>query len=163
MRSLSVLVFLPLTAGFLTRQAVIKTAGEGKIDEVRPLFPVLSGMAALGVVFVAASLQASRIISSPSIISSAFVVAVIYYTLLFFIGTAISRAANLNYENSIPVIYGGATKNLSIAIALAIAAFPHSNVVLAVIACFMVQMPMASVFFRIVPKILKKENVSLIA
>ena len=163
MRSLSVLVFLPLTAGFLTRQVVIKTAGEGKIDEVRPLFPVLSGMAALGVVFVAASLQASRTISNPSIISSAIVVAVIYYTLLFFTGTAISRAANLNYENSIPVIYGGATKNLSIAIALAIAAFPHSNVVLAVIACFMVQMPMASVFFRVVPKILKKGNVSLIS
>ena len=47
-----------------------------------------------------------------------------------------------------------------IAIALAIAAFPHSSVVLAVIACFMVQMPMASVFFRIVPRILKKGNVS---
>ena len=160
MRSLSVLVFLPLTAGFLTRQTVIKIAGEQKIDDVRPLFPVLSGLAALGVVFVAASLQASRIITNPSIISSAIVVAVIYYTLLFFTGTAISRTANLNYENSIPIIYGGATKNLSIAIALAIAAFPHSNVVLAVIACFMVQMPMASVFFRVVPKILKKRNVS---
>ena len=129
MKSLSVLVFLPLTAGFLTRQAIVKMAGERKIDEIRPLFPVLSGMAALGVVFVAASLQASRIISNPSIISSAIVVAAIYYTMLFFTGTAISRAAKLNYENSIPVIYGGATKNLSIAIA----------------------------------KILKKENVSLIA
>ena len=57
----------------------------------------------------------------------------------------------------------GATKNLSIAIALAIAAFPNSSVVLAVIACFMVQMPMASVFFRVVPRILKKGNASLIS
>jgi len=57
-------------------------------------------------------------------------------------------------------LFTSATKNLSIAIALAIAAFPHSSVVLAVIACFMVQMPMASVFFRVVPGILKKGNVS---
>lgn len=156
MRSLAVLVFLPLTAGFLTRQAVIRTAGEGLIDNLRPLFPVLSGIAALSVVFVAASLQASKIITNPSIISYAIVAAVIYYFLLFITGAVISRFSKLNYENSIPVIYGGATKNLSIAIALAISAFGNSSVVLAVIACFMVQMPMASVFFRVVPRMLGK-------
>lgn len=153
MRSLAVLVFLPLTAGFLTRQVIVRTAGEQKIDEVRPLFPVLSGISALAVVFIAASLQAGKIISNPSVISHAIIAAVIYYFLLF-VGTVISRLAKLNYENSIPVIYGGTTKNLSIAIALAISAFRSSSVVLAVIACFMVQMPMASVFFRVVPKLL---------
>jgi len=61
MRSLSVLVFLPLTAGFLTRWTVIKIAGEQKIDDVRPLFPVLSGLAALGVVFVAQQFQGLQI------------------------------------------------------------------------------------------------------
>lgn len=154
MRSLAVLVFLPLTAGFLTRQVIVRTAGEQKIDEVRPLFPVLSGISALAVVFIAASLQAGKIISNPSVISHAIIAAIIYYFLLFVTGTVISRLAKLNYENSIPVIYGGTTKNLSIAIALAISAFRSSSVVLAVIACFMVQMPMASVFFRVVPKLL---------
>ena len=158
MRNLAVLVFLPLTAGFLTRQAIVRTAGESMIDKLRPLFPVLSGMAALAVVFVAASLQARKIVSNPSVISYAIAAAIAYYSLLFVTGTAISRLAKLDYENSIPVIYGGATKNLSIAIALAISAFSNPNVVMAIIACFMVQMPMASVFFRVVPRMLGKEN-----
>lgn len=88
-------------------------------------------------------------------ISYLILVAVIYYAVLFIAGTIISRFAGLNYVNSIPVIYGGATKNLSIAIALALSAFHNPCVVLSIIACFMVQMPMASVFFKIVPKILK--------
>jgi len=154
--SLAVMVFLPLIAGFLTRQAIVKTAGEKMIDRLQPLFPILSGMAALAVVFVAASLQAVRIIANPSVISYAIVAAVIYYSLLFVVETVISRLAKLNYENSIPLIYGGATKNLSIAIALAISAFSNSSVVLAIIACFMVQMPIASVFFRVVPRMLGK-------
>lgn len=156
MSNLTVLVVLPLIVGFLTRQAIVRTAGDRLIDNLRPIFPVLSGMAALSVVFVAASLQASRIIANPSVISHAIVVAVVYYFLLFVIETVISRLSKLNYESSIPVIYGGATKNLSIAIALAIQAFSNSNIVLAVIACFMVQMPMASVFFRAVPRMLGK-------
>ncbi len=155
MRSLAVLVFLPLTAGFLTRFFALKVTTEKKFEELRPLFPVLSGMSALAVVFIAASIQARKIIENPSIISLAIIAAIAFYTLLFFTGTVISRFSRLNYENSVPVIYGGATKNLSIAIALAIAAFPNTSVVLGIIACFMIQMPMASVFFRIIPKMLK--------
>ena len=158
MRSLSVLVFLPLTAGFLTRWIAFKVTTEDKFNELRPLFPVISGMSALAVVFIAASLQSRRIVQNPSIISYALISAIIFYILLFFTGAIVSRLSRLNYENSIPVIYGGATKNLSIAIALAITAFPNSSVVLGVIACFMVQMPIASVFFRLVPKMLKAES-----
>ncbi len=128
------------------------------IDKLRPLFPVLSGMAALAVVFVAASLQARKIVSNPSVISYAIAAAIVYYSLLFVAGTVISRFARLDYENSIPVIYGGATKNLSIAIALSISAFSNPSVVMAIIACFMVQMPMASVFFRVVPRMLGKAD-----
>ncbi len=154
MKSLSVLVFLPLTAGFLTRWLVLRASAENIFDEFRPVFPIISGMCALAVVFIAASLQARQIVENPSVISYSVLVAVVFYVLLFFVSTAVSKLFGLNYENSIPVIYGGGTKNLSIAIALAIAAFPHTNVVLGVIACFMVQMPIASVFFRIVPKML---------
>jgi len=156
MKSLAVLVFLPLTAGFLTRQGIVRSAGEKAIDRARPLFPVLSGICALSVVFVASSLQAKKIVTNPSSIYYTVAVAIIYYVILFFTGSFLAKLAKLNYENSIPIIYGGATKNLSIAIALAISAFPKSNVVLAIISCFMVQMPMASVFFRVVPKMLGK-------
>ncbi len=158
MRSLAVLVFLPLTAGFLTREIAIRGGKENLIEDLRPLFPVLSGLAALAVVFIAASLQAKKIVSNPAFISHTVVVALLYYATLFVTGTVISRLAKLNYENAIPVVYGGATKNLSIAIALAVSAFHNSGVILAIIACFMVQMPMASVFFRIVPKILAAKD-----
>ena len=112
MRSLSVLVFLPLTAGFLTRWIAFKVTTEDKFNELRPLFPVISGMSALAVVFIAASLQSRRIVQNPSIISYALISAIIFYILLFFTGAIVSRLSRLNYENSIPVIYGGATKNL---------------------------------------------------
>jgi hypothetical protein len=70
------------------------------------------------------------------------------------------RKGEIKYAQSIPLVYGTGTKNLSIAIALSLATFPNTNVVLGVIACFMIQMPLASVFYKVIPRILRKSEMS---
>jgi ACR3 family arsenite efflux pump ArsB len=50
-----------------------------------------------------------------------------------------------------PIVYGTTSKNLSIGVALALSAFSGS-VVLGVVFCFMVQMPMLSLFYKFIRK-----------
>lgn len=77
--------------------------------------------------------------------------AFIYYLLTFLITLFIAGLFTNSYNNQIPIVYGTASKNLSIAIALALSVF-SGQIVLGVIFCFIVQMPMMSLFYRFIRK-----------
>ncbi|MCD6507599.1 arsenic resistance protein, partial [Candidatus Poribacteria bacterium] len=157
-QNLVIIVILPLALGFLTRYAYFGRMSGEREQAIKPIFPIISGMAALMVVFVATSLKADVILKKPQVIGWALLSAFTFYIVTFLLSTYICRLFKLNYARSIPIIYGTATKNLSIAIALALATFGRSAVVLGVIGCFMIQMPMASVFYYWVPKMLGRRK-----
>jgi len=75
----------------------------------------------------------------------------LYYPITFIVSLFIARLLINSYYNQMPIVYGTASKNLSIALALALSVF-KGNVVLGVILCFMVQMPMLSLFYRFIKK-----------
>jgi len=153
-QNLIAIVVLPLICGFLAHWFLSRRMTSIRFQRIRPLFPIISGMSALAVVFVATSLKADIILKKPQVIGWALLAAVVFYLATFVLSTYISRLCHLNYAKSIPIIYGTATKNLSIAIALGLAAFGKSAAVLGVIGCFMIQMPIASGFYRLVPRML---------
>lgn len=155
-QELVIIVVLPLAIGFASRWGIIRRWGEKPLKSFSPNLAVISGLSALGVVFIGAALKTHALVSHPQIIGIGLAGAVSYYLLAYFITTVLCRLGRINYVQSIPLVYGTGTKNLSIAIALALASFPNTNVVLGVIACFMIQMPLASVFYKVVPKILGK-------
>jgi len=92
------------------------------------------------------------------LIAVALAGAAVYYLLTYSITAGLCRLTRIKYAQSIHLIYGAGIKNLSIAIALALANFSETNVALGVVASFMIQMPMASVFYKFIPRILQKQG-----
>jgi len=155
-RTLIIIVILPLVIGFASRWGILRWWNEKSLKEFSPNFAVISGLSALGVVFISAALKTHVLVKQPQLICVGLAGAVSYYLLAYFITTVLCRLGRIKYAQSIPLVYGTGSKNLSIAIALALASFPNTNVVLGVIACFMIQMPLASVFYKFIPRILKR-------
>jgi len=157
-RILLIIVILPLAVGLVTRWCLLRWWNEKSLKEFSPNFAVISGLCALGVVFVGAALKTHVMVEQPHLIVVALAGAAGYYLLTYFITAGLCRLTRIKYAQSIPLIYGAGTKNLSIAIALALASFSDTNVVLGVVACFMIQMPMASIFYKFIPRILQKQG-----
>jgi len=154
-RTLIVIVILPMAAGLASRWCMLRWWDERSLKAFSPNFAVISGGAALGVVFISAALKTHVLVERPQLAAVALAGAAVYYLLSYAIAAVLCRLGRIRYAQAIPLIYGTGTKNLSIAIALALAGFPGSNVVLGVIACAMIQMPIASVFYKFIPRMLQ--------
>lgn len=154
-RILLIIVILPMAVGLASRWFLLRWWDEKSLKEFSPNFAVISGGAALGVVFISAALKTHVLMKQPQLAVVALAGAAAYYLLSYAIAAALCRLGRIRYAQAIPLIYGTGTKNLSIAIALALASFPDSNVVLGVIACAMIQMPIASVFYKFIPRMLQ--------
>ena len=159
-QTLIIIVVLPLVIGFASRWAILKRWNEKSLKSFSPDFAVLSGLSAIGVVFISAALKTHVLVKEPELIGIGLAGAMAYYILAYFVSAVLCCLGRIKYAQSIPLIYGIGTKNLSIAIALSLASFPSINVVLGVIACFMIQMPLASVFYKIIPQILRRPEKS---
>jgi ACR3 family arsenite efflux pump ArsB len=159
-QTLIIIVILPFVIGFASRWVILRRWDEKALRSFSPNFAIISGLAAIGAVFISAALKAHVLLKHPELIGIGLAGAVAYYLLAYFITTALCRLGRIKYAQSIPLVYGTGTKNLSIAIALSLANFPNTNVILGVIACFMIQMPLASIFYKVIPRILRKSEMS---
>jgi len=103
------------------------------------------------VVFISVSLKTKAIIIHPQVLLWGVLLAFIYYLITFLVSLFVSGLFVYSYDNQMPIIYGTACKNLSIEIALALSVF-KGPVVLGVIFCFIIQMPMLSLFYKFIRK-----------
>ena len=144
-------IFVPLVLGFVA-QFILKTKySKEKIKSWKSTLATISGLCALAVVFISTSLKSDAIISHLQMLVWGLSLAFIYYLLTLLITLFIAGLFTSSYNNQIPIVYGTAAKNLSIAVALAISIF-SGQIVLGVIFCFIVQMPMMSLFYRFIRK-----------
>lgn len=142
------IVVTPLILAIITRIIITKTKGEKGVVAGIPYFQFFSGILALLLVFIATGLKAHAIIKHPGIIYLPAIAAFIYYAFTFFLmGLLTFKILKIEYPKAIPLIFGTATKNLSIAMALAVTAF-GPQALLGVVACSLFQMPLASLFYK---------------
>lgn len=148
-------ILLPLIAGFVTQVLLKKKYSKEEIKSWKPTLATISGLCALLMVFISTFLKADTIISNPQILLLGLLVPSVYYMITFLVTFYLSRYIIGSYENQMPIVYGTASKNLSIGLALAISVFSGS-IVLGVVFCFLTQMPELSLFYRFVRKNNKK-------
>ena len=144
-------IFLPLLAGFITQLILRKKYSKEKIKSWKPSLATISGLCALAVVFISVSLKTKTIISHPEILFWGLLLAFIYYFITFLVSLFSVGLFIDSYDSQMPILYGTTSKNLSIGIALALSVFT-GPIVLGVIFCFMIQMPMLSLFYRFIRK-----------
>ena len=150
-KNIALYIFLPLIVGFIVQVLLKRKYSKEKINSWKPTLATISSLCALLVVFISTSLKASIIISQPQVLLWGLLIAVVYYLIMFLVALFFSGLFIDSYDNQMPIVYGTASKNLSIGVALALSAF-SGPIVLGVVFCFMVQMPMLSLFYKFIRK-----------
>jgi ACR3 family arsenite efflux pump ArsB len=150
-QNIALYIFLPLIVGFIVQVLLKKKYSKEKIKSWKPTLATISSICALLVIFISTSLKANTIISQPQVLLWGLFIAFAYYLIMFLVTLFFSGLFIGSYDNQMPIVYGTTSKNLSIGVALALSAF-SGPVVLGVVFCFMVQMPMLSLFYKFIRK-----------
>ncbi len=153
-----VMVVIPLVLAYLTQKAVSKKYTWKGIVKIMPISHLISSLLALYMVFVAMSVQAHLIYREPGLIIFPALGMLIYYGVAYpFSYYFAIKILKEPHEKAIPITYGFSTKNLSIAMGLAIAAF-GPMALLGVVPCMLFQMPFASIWYKLFSKFAERNK-----
>jgi len=118
-----IIVLLPMLAGHLTRQWLVRRHGQkGFQQDWAPRFPPLSTLGVLGIAFVAIALQARSLVAQPAVLLELAIPLLLLYAANYLISTVVARST-LPRGDAIALVYGTVMRNLSIALALAMNVF----------------------------------------
>ena len=152
------IVFLPMAAGFITRQAFLKKYSLAEFKEkIGPRFPAISTIGVLGIVFVAMALKSKSIMANPGVIVSIFIPLVILYLFNFVLSTLVGKRF-FSRGDGIALVYGTVMRNLSIALAIAINAFGEqgANAALVIALAYIIQVQSAAWYVKFTDAIFGK-------
>jgi ACR3 family arsenite efflux pump ArsB len=149
-RQIAFIVFLPMIAGYATQRYIIWKYGEAKYHrDIKKKFPMLSTLGVLGIVFVAMALKSMTIVSQPSMLISLLIPLIIFYLINFILSTFVAKLF-FSREDGIALVYGTVMRNLSIALALAMAVFgtQGSDIALIIALAYIIQVQSAAWYVK---------------
>ncbi|MGM0645310.1 MAG: universal stress protein [Thermodesulfobacteriota bacterium] len=150
MKQIVIIVFIPMLAGFLTQQGLIKRYGQQAFQQQwAPKFPTLSTLGVVGIVFIAMALKAKAIAGAPQMLLYILMPLVIIYAFNFALSTFIG-VKFLSRGDGIALVYGSVMRNLSIALAIAINAFGSegSSAALVIAVAYIIQVQSAAWYVK---------------
>jgi len=153
-----IIVFLPMIAGFITRQTLVKKHGLKYFKQnIGPKFPALSTIGVIGIVFIAMALKAKGIANSPGTLFYILIPLLIIYAFNFALSSIVGKYF-LPREDAIALVYGSVMRNLSIALAIAINAFGKegTSAALVVAIAYIIQVQSAAWYVKFVDDIFGK-------
>ncbi len=153
--TIMVVVLLPMVAGLATRKFLVKKYGKETYQKkFKMKFPMLSTLGVLGIVFVAMALKAKAITGNPAVLLDYLIPLVILYVINFALSTIVAKVF-FNRGDGIAIVYGTVMRNLSVALAIAMSAFPDKGAEIAVIIAmaYIIQVQAAAWYVRFTPKI----------
>lgn len=165
-KQIAIVVFLPMLFGLWTQQILIKKFGQEKYQkEIKQKFPSKSIIGVLGIVFIAMALKSKDLISNPSLLVTYLVPLVVLYLVNFTLSTVIGKIF-FNRGDGIALVYGSVMRNLSIALAIAMAVFKQqgSEIAIIIAMAYIIQVQSAAWYVKFTDKLFgkpeKKENVT---
>jgi ACR3 family arsenite efflux pump ArsB len=162
MKQIAFIVFIPMIAGYLTQQVLVKKYGRKTFQSLlAPRFPALSTLGVLGIVFIAMALKAKAIVESPQLLLFGLAPLAIIYMFNFLISTLVGRLF-LPRGDAIALVYGSVMRNLSIALAIAINAFgpQGSSAALVIAMAYIIQVQSAAWYVKFADMFFGKERPS---
>ncbi|MCP3892548.1 MAG: arsenic resistance protein [Desulfobulbaceae bacterium] len=159
MQQILFIVFLPMLAGFLTRQSLLKKYSLPDFKEkIAPRFPALSTVGVLGIVFVAMALKAKTIVGNPGMLLVIFVPLLLLYSINFALSTFVGKKF-FNRGDGIALVYGTVMRNLSIALAIAINGFGDAgaDAALVIALAYIIQVQSAAWYVKFTDRIFAPE------
>lgn len=144
------IVFLPMIAGYLTQRSFISIYGQEHFrTNISKKFPMMSTLGVLGIVAVAMALRAGIIISQPMMLLYILLPLFVFYGIIFLVSTLIGKYF-FQRADGIALVYGTVLRNLSIALAVAMAVFgpEGSDIALIISLAYIVQVQSAAWHIR---------------
>lgn len=140
-------VVAPMLAAAVTRRALMARLGREGFRRVKPLFGGVSSLGVAAIVFVATAMRSSAILADPVASASVVVPLVVFYALVFGVGSGLGRL--LGPARGTALVYATSMRNLSVALAVIVAAdgLP-ATAVLPVALAYLLQPPLGAVSVR---------------
>lgn len=152
---ISLIVFLPLLLGALTRYLLVKRSGEAHFNQhLKPRLPPLSTVGVLGIVWVSMALKAPDIVAQPALLPAMLLPLACMYGLNFAISTWIGKTWFAR-SDAIALVYGTVMRNLSIALAIAMGVFgaQGADAALLIALAYVVQVQAAAWYVKLTDRV----------
>lgn len=147
LRTVVFVVGIPLIAGALTRTVLTRRFGAQRYKtRIAPIFPGLSTLGVIAIVFIAIALKARMIVSDPALVLRILTPLMAFYAVNFALSTLLGRTL-LGRGDAIAVVYGTVMRNLSIALGIAMTAF-GSEAALVLAIAYIVQVQSAAWYVK---------------
>ena len=147
-RQLSQIVVGPMVAGTLTRRLLLRRYSREGFKRLKPLFGGLSSLGVLLIVFVAMTLRSSQILADPVASASTILPLAVFYAALLAVAVLLGRAL-LDPPRAVTLVYATSMRNLSIALAIVVAAEAvPAAAVLPIALAYVIQPPLGAVYMH---------------
>jgi ACR3 family arsenite transporter len=131
---------LPLVAGAITRQLVVRRGGEEAMERLKPGLSALSILGLLFTLIVMFALKGDLILKQPIIVLQMAVPMTIFFVVMFFVVLLVGWRLGFNYRDAVAVAFNATGRDFEIAIAIAITAF-SPTVALATVVGPLIEVP----------------------
>jgi ACR3 family arsenite efflux pump ArsB len=149
LRSMVLIVILPLTAGLLTRKGLVRKIGPERFQHLVPVFPSVSAAAMLPMIFIIISSQARLVLTNYQSVFLVLAAMASLYPLLFGAVILFSRLAKVDHGDCMALGYSVTAKAHAITIGLATTAFPGTLAVLPAAVAPMIQVTIMLLFLKL--------------
>lgn len=152
-KQISIFVFVPLVAGILTQQYLVRKHGKKVwLNVYKPKFPAVSALGVVMIAFVAMSLKAKNIIANPGDIVTIIVPLIVFYLISYTLLTIVGKAF-FKRSDAIAMVFGVVMRDLSIALAIAMTAFQEQGMTIALLIslAYVIQIQSAAWYVKLVP------------
>ena len=147
-RQLAQVVVLPMVAGNLTRRVLLRQYGSDGFKRLKPTFGGLSSVGVMFIVFIAMTMRSQSILADPVASASAIVPLVVFYAVVLVVGAGLGRIL-LDTERGVSLVYATSMRNLSIALAIVVAAGSvPAEAVLPIALAYILQPPLGAVYMH---------------
>ncbi len=154
-KQVGVIIFTPLFLGYLAQIFLTKKYGVQYFKtHIKPKFPLLATLGVLGIIFVAIALRAKLIVHNPGIILKLLLPLGLFYFINYALATLIARLL-FSKNDALALVYGTVMRNLSVALALSMAAFGKqgSEIALVIAVAYLIQVKSAAWYSKIADKV----------
>jgi len=148
LKNLFFLIVIPFALGGILKFLLRGVLTGERLKKLKPTLSTLSGVIAIFIILLSVALRAEIIGQYPVIILWGVFTSALDYLLSFLVSLYISRALRFNHETAIPIIYQNGSRNLPVAMVVALTSFKHFSF-LGVAACILAQFPIAALFYSL--------------
>jgi arsenite transporter len=152
-RQICIFVFVPLMAGLLTQNFLVRKHGrDAWMNVYKPKFPPFSALGVVLIAFVAMALKSRNILANPGDLLTIVIPLVIFYLVSYTLLSLIGRLF-FSREDAIAMVFGVVMRDLSIALAIAMTAFGKegSTIALLIAMAYVFQIQSAAWYIKLVP------------